>query len=238
MKKSNIFLIIAFSLAFCWILLISWFASSAINNYLHGKDPYFALTHSQYLESHKKIFPLPENELCVSGEGTAIMTIMPGKKLTVLANPKIWNCIYKDLKNGNSMISLKKLEEYNDTVIITIPGIPFLSLDNFSEVTVKGLNQKEFHLKCTRVHSFISENCKIKALSLDFPGKKDQQDICLDKTNQIDAILASVQGFGKIRFETAGFKNEISLSDSIKVEATYDLMKQLSIGSTSRVLHK
>jgi hypothetical protein len=239
MKKSNIFLVSAFCLAFCWTVLIGWLAASAINNYVHGKDPYFAHTHSQYLESKKKIFPLPLSELCISGEGTAIITILPGKELTVLSDPKIWNCVYTDLKNGKSMISFKKLKEYSDPVIITLPEVPSLSLDNFSEVTVKGLNQKEIHIHCIRVNSFISDSCKIGTLRLDFTRTRDQQDICIKKSNHIDNFIASVQGSGKLRMETAGqFKNQISLSDSIKVEATYNVMKRLSIGKESSVLNK
>ena len=239
MKKSNIFLVSAIFLAFIWIFLIGWFGASAINNYLQGKDPYFARTHQQYLESNKKSFPVPVSELCISGEGTAILTILPGNELTILAHPKTWNCIYKELKKGKSMISFKKLMEYNDPVTITLPEIPSLSLDNFSEVTIKGLNQKEIHLQCKRVHSFTSGNCTIGTLSLDFPGNKDQQDICIKKSNQIDTFIASVNGSGKIRLEAIGqLKNKIYLSDSVHVEATYDLMKKLYIGPESRVLNK
>jgi hypothetical protein len=239
MKKSNIFLVSAIFLAFCWTLLIGWFASSAINNYLQGKDPYFARSHRQYLESHKKIFSLPVGELCISGEGTAIITILPGKELSVLSDPKIWNCVYTDLKNGKSMISFKKLIEYNDPVTITLPEIPSIALDNFAGVTVKGLNQKEIHFQCKMVNSFTSTNCKISTLSLDFPRTRDLQDIRIDKSNQIDTLIASVRGSGKIRLETSGhFKNQISLSTSINVEATYDLIKTLSKGSESRVLNK
>jgi hypothetical protein len=239
MKKSNILLISAFVLAFFWTLLIGWFAASAINNYLQGKDPYFARTHSQYLESKKKSFPIPVNELCISGEGTAIITIVPGKELTILSEPRIWNYVYTDLKNGKSMISFKKLLEYNDPVTITIPEIPSFSLDNFSEVTMKGLNQKEIHIQCKRVLSFTSGSCKIGTLSLDFPRTRDQQDIYIDKSNQIDTLIASVRGSGRIRLETTGkLKNQLSLSDSIKVEASYDLMKKLSTGPESRVLNK
>ncbi len=240
MKKSNIFLVSAFCLAFCWTLLIGWFAASAINNYRQGKDPYFARSHHQYLESKKKSFPLPVRELCISGEGTMILTILPGKELSVLSHPRIWDCFYTDLKNGKSLISFKKLKgnEYNDPVTIILPEIPALSLDNFYEVTVNGLNLHEIHLQCTRVHSFISGGCKIATLSLDFPGIMDQQDICINKSNQVDTLIASVQGSGKIRLETIGSKNQISLSDSIYVEVTYDLMKKLSIGPECRVLNK
>jgi hypothetical protein len=239
MKKSNILLLSAIGLAFCWTLLIGWFASYAINNYLQGKDPYFAHTHSQYLESHKKIFPLPEGELCISSEGTAILTILPGKELCVLSSPKYYSCVYSDLKNGKSMISFKNRLGFNDPVTIMLPEIPSLSLDNFSEVTVKGLNQKEIHIHCIRVNSFISDSCKIGTLRLDFTRTRDQQDICIKKSNHIDNFIASVQGSGKLRMETAGqFKNQISLSDSIKVEATYNLMKKLAIRPESRVLNK
>ena len=228
MKKSNIFLVSAIFLAFIWTLLIGWFAATAINNYLQGKDPIFARTHRQYMESKKRTFPLPVSELCISGEGAAIITILPGKELAVLCEPQIWNCVYTDLKNGKSMISLKRQSEYNDPVTITLPEIPSLSLDNFSEVTVKGLNRKEIHFLCVQVGSFTFIRCEIGTLSLDFPRTRDLQDIRIDKSNQIDNFIVSVQGSGKIRLETVGqLKNQLSLSDSIKVEATYDLMKKI-----------
>ena len=228
MKKSNIILISAFFLAIFWTLLIGWFAASAINNYLKGKDPYFTRTHSQYMESKKKNFPVPVNELCISGEGTAIINIIPGKELTVLSEPRIWSCVYTDLGNGKSMITFKKLTEYDDPVTITIPGIPSLTLDNFSKVTLNGLNLKEIHFQCVQVSSFTSSKCKIGTLSFDFPRTRDQQDIYIDKSNQIDTLIASVRGSGRIRLETAGrLKNQLSVSDSIKVEATYDLLKKL-----------
>jgi len=228
MKKSNILLLSAFFLAFFWTLLIGWFAASAINNFLQGKDPYFARTHHQYMESKKRIFPLPVSELCISGDGATIITILPGKELAVLSEPRIWNCVYTDMKNGKSMISLTKQIEYNDPVTITLPEIPSLSLYNFSEVTIKGLEQKEIHFQCKQVNSFTFSSCKIATLSLDFPRTRDQQDINIDKSNQIDNFIASVQGSGKIRLETAGhLKNHLSLSDSIKIEASFDLMKRL-----------
>jgi hypothetical protein len=239
MKKSNIFLISALVLAIIWTLLIGWFAASAINKFLQGKDPVFARTHRQYLESKKKTFPIPARELRIIGEGTAIITILPGKELAILSEPRIWNYVYTDLENGKSMISFKKLTEYNDPVTITVPGIPSLSLDNFSVVTVKGLNLMEIHFQCVRVSSFTSSDCKIGTLSLDFPRTRDLQDIGIYKSCQIDTLTASVQGFGKIRLETAGqFNNQLTLSDSVKVEATYDIIKKLSVGPGSLVLNK
>jgi hypothetical protein len=228
MKKSNIFLVIAIFLAIIWTLLIGWFGASAINNSLKGKDPIFARSHRQYMESKKKCFPLPASELRISGDGATIITILPGKELAVLSEPRIMNCVYTDLKNGKSMISLTKLIEYNDPVTITLPEIPSLSLDHFSEVTIKGLDQKEIQFQCKQVNSFTFSGCKITTLSLDFPLTSDQQDIYIDKSNLIDNFIASVQGSGKIRLETAGqLKNQLSLSDSIKIEASFDLMKKL-----------
>jgi hypothetical protein len=227
MKKSNILLISAFFTAFAWTLLVGWFGASAINNYLQGKDPYFARSHTQYLESRKRSFPVPISELCISGDASAMITFKPGKELAVLCEPRIWNCVYTDLENGKSMISLTKQTEFNDPVTITLPWVPSLSLDNFSEVNIQGFNQEEFHLQCMRVGSFSSFSCKIGKLNLDFPRTNDLQDIYLDKSNQIDTLIASVRGSGRIRLETAGFKNQISVSDSIKIEATYDLMKRL-----------
>jgi len=238
MKKSNIVILGAFLMAICWSILIGWFAASAINNYQQGKDPYFARSHSQYLESKKKSFPVPVSELCISGDGVAILKIIQGKQLAILSDPRTWSCVQSNLKNGRSMISLKRLSEngYNEPVTLMLPGVPSLSLDNFSEVDLTGVNQENITITCTRVRSFSSNSCKIGTLSLDFPGKKDHQDIYINKSNQFNCFIASVQGFGKIGLETAGINNQISLSDSMKVEATYALIKKLYNGTEPHVL--
>ncbi|MCX6285491.1 MAG: hypothetical protein NTY96_00055 [Bacteroidetes bacterium] len=228
MKKSNILLVSAIGLAFCWTILIGWFAASAINNHIQNKDPYFARSHRQYLESNKKIFPLPVSELSISSEGTAIITILPGKELCVLSSPKYYSCVYSDLKNGKSMISFKSQTGFNDPVTIMLPEVPSLSLDNFSEVTVKGLNRMEIHINCIRVKSFILDSCKVGTLRLDFPRTRDLQNICINTSTLIKNLVANVQGSGKLKLETVGqLKNQLSLSDSIKLETTYDLMKKI-----------
>ena len=83
MKKSNILIISATLIAITWTVLIGWFAASAINNYLKGKDPHYARTYTQIMERYKKKFPAPASELFLSGEGTAFLNIMPGKELAV-----------------------------------------------------------------------------------------------------------------------------------------------------------
>ena len=138
------------------------------------------------------------------------------------------------------MIRLKKLNnyDYNEPVTILIPEIPSLSLNNISEVTIKRLEQKEIQIRGISISSFIADSCKIGAMSLDFPARKDQQHIRINKANQINTFTASVQGTGKILLETIGINNQMSLSDSIKVEATYDLIRRLSIRENPRVPNK
>jgi len=92
------------------------------------------------------------------------------------------------------------------------------------------LNCRQLNFQGNHVLSFTANNCKIGALRLDFPGKQDQQEIIISKSNQIDTLIASVRGFGNIRLETAGkLSNQISLSESMKLEASYDLMKKLTL---------
>jgi len=57
MKKSNIFLIGAFSLALCWSLLIGWFAASAINNYIQGKTLISPVRSISTWKAIKRAFP-------------------------------------------------------------------------------------------------------------------------------------------------------------------------------------
>ncbi len=228
MKKSNIILLTAICLAILWTILIGWFGSSAINNYLQGKDPFYMYSSRKYLEKHKQIFVAPVNELCISGEWPAVLTLIPGKELCVLANPKIWTCDYTDLKNGRSLISLKNLKDITDPVTIMIPRIPGFSIENFSEVKIQNLNLDSIRIQCKQVNSFSSGNCKIGTLNLDFPRSRDRLDVHIDNTNQLGTFLVSAKGTGKLRLETAGnLKNQVSLSDSVKIEATYELMKKL-----------
>lgn len=229
MKKSNILLISAIILAFFWTLLIGWFASYAINNYLQGKDPYFARTHRQYMESSKKTFPPPLSELSVTGEGTVILTILPGKELCILSDSRFCKVVYSDLKNGKALISFTRMVDFCVPVTITLPGIPVLFLDGFSSVTLAGLDPKEITIHCTRINSFVADSCRIGMLWLDFPRTRDQQDIRINKSNFFENFFATVRGSGNLKLETAGLKNRISLSDSIKVEANYDLIRKLAL---------
>jgi hypothetical protein len=211
-------------------MFIGFMAASTIRNYMKGKDFYFTTSQHQYLEKNKKVFPMPSRELVISGDGNTIITILPGRKLTVLSSPRMWDCVFTKLEAGKSLIRFQKLNNYgyNEPVTIFIPEIPALSLNNLSEVVVKRLEQKDLRIQCIRINSFVSDSCRIIAINLDFPGKKDQQDIYINKSNQFNCFIASVQGFGKIRLESVGLiKNQISLSDSIHIEATYDLMKKL-----------
>ena len=230
MKKSNILIASASGLAICWILLIGWFAASAINNYRQGKDPVFARSHSQYLESKKKTFPVPVKELIISGSGDEILTIVAGKEFSVLAHPRVWNCTYTDLKNGKGMIQFKKQMDYDEPITIRLPEIPSVSIDHVKSVSIALFTCHTLRLKCTRVGSFNTMNCKLRSLNIDFPGKNDRQEILIADCNQIDTLVASVRGSGNLRLEMTGkYKNQLSLSESIKLEAKSEILKKLAL---------
>ena len=233
MKKSNILLASASVLAIIWILLIGWFASAAIINYSQGKEPIYAHTHSQYLQVHKKSFNIPLKELFISGDINMNITFKPGKELTVLSDPRKWDCVYSDLHNGKSMISFKNRYDhsYNDPVIIMIPEIPLLSIDNFGYVLINGMVRKQMQLKGTHLLGFCADSCKLSTLNLDFPLNNDHSEIRINKSNHVDTLIMSILGSGKIKLETIGTKNKFSLSDYVDVDATYGFMKELHLES-------
>ena len=230
MKKSNILITCASGLAFCWILLIGWFAASAINNYRQGKDPVFARSHSQYMESRKKTFPVPVKELIISGAGDEDLTIVAGQEFSFLAHPRVWDCTYTDMKNGKGMIRFTRLRDDKEPITIRLPEIPSVSIDNTSTVSIELVIHRSLRLKCTRVGYLSIMNCKLRTLDIDFPGKNDQQKIFIAECNQIDTLVASVRGFGNLRLEMIGkYKNQLSLSESIKLEATTEIFKKLAL---------
>jgi len=229
MKKSNIILIFAFGVAFIWTVLIGLFAASAINNDIQGKESFFARSHTRYLDVHKRTFPMPANELLISGDGKISFTILPGKELTVLSNPKEWNCEYIILKNGQSLMRFKLLNEYDDKVVITLPVIPIVTIDNCSQVTIDNLNQKSIKYICKQVVSLTAVRCITEKLNLDFPGKNDFNQIMIDHSNFFDTLVASIKGFGTLHLQTAGIQNQLFLSNSINVEATSDILRKLNL---------
>lgn len=230
MKKSNIFITGASTLAFFWIILIGWFAASAINNYRQGKDPVFARTRSQYLESRRKTFPVPGKELIISGMGDEDLTIVAGSEFSFLAHPRVWDCNYTDLKNGKGIIRFTRLRDDKASITIRLPEIPSVSIDNISTVSIELVTHRSLRLKCTRVGHFSTMNCKLKTLDLDFPGKNDHQEIFIAECNQIDTLLASVRGSGNLRLEMTGkYKNQVSISESIKLLATSEIFKKLAV---------
>jgi hypothetical protein len=230
MKKSNIYMIGASTLALCWIILIGWFAASAINNYRQGKDPVFAHTLRQYLESRKKTFPVPVKELLISGSGDEYLTIAAGKEFSFLAHPRVWDCTYTDMKNGKGIIRFTRLRDDKEPITIRIPEIPSVSIDNIKTVSIELLTHRSLRLKCTRVGYLSTMNCKLRTLNLDFPGKNDHQEIFIAECNQIDTLVASVRGYGNLRLEMTGkYKNQLSLSESIKLEATTEIFRRLAL---------
>jgi hypothetical protein len=207
MKKSNILIACASGLALCSILLIGWFAATAINNYRQGKDPFFARSYSQYEE----------------------MTITAGKEFSFLAFPRVWDCTYTDLKNGKGIIRFIRLSDYKVPITLRLPEIPSVSIDNISNVNIELLTHRSLRLKCTRIAHLSLMNCKLRTLDIDFPGKMDHQEIFIANCNQIDTLVASVRGSGNLRLEMAGnYKNQVTISDSIKLLATSEIFKKLA----------
>jgi hypothetical protein len=240
MKKSSISVTIAVLLALSWSVVLGMLTASTLKNYMNGKGCSFVRSETELIESKKKTFPSPVNELFISGEGTANLRIVPGKEMAVLAYPGTWTFKYADLKNGKAIIRLTKLKgDGYFPITVRLPGIPLISLNDLSSCTIDGFRFSGMHLEGNRVRSFIAGDCRLGSLSLDFPGKNDLQGIIILKSNQIDTLVASVKGVGNFRLETAGTrKNQISLSESIKLEASMDLMKKLAIEPESRVLNK
>jgi hypothetical protein len=230
MKKSNVLITVASAFAFCWILLIGWFAASAINCHIHGKDSVFAHTRSQFLESRKKTFPAPARELIISGTGNETLTIVAGSELSVLAHPRVWDCSYSDLKNGKGVIRFRKLTDYDEPVTLRIPGIPLVTMNHVRSAEVIHFTGYAPHFQCTRVGHFDVMNCKIRSLNIDFPGKSDPQEIVLASCNQIDTLVVSVRGYGNLRLEMTGrYDNQLFLSDAIRLEAKPELLKKVTI---------
>lgn len=228
MKKSHIFIIAALTLACFWVIIIGVFAAKSVNNYREGKDPRYAHTQSQYLESHKMKFPVPAKELILTGDGDTWLNIRSGNLLTIETDPRMWKILFTDHKDGRSEIRFKKLNDYNDPVTVIIPAIPSVSVNNFTSIVLERLEQKEMKLSFTRVLYLVMDSCKVSDLNLSFPWTAEIQDIFIKKNNRVDSLEISVPGPGKIRLETTGWLlNRISLSDAVKVEATSEVIKEL-----------
>lgn len=228
MKKSNIIIISAILIGLIWSILIGWFASAAIINHLNGKDPYYARSFRKIMESHKKTFITPSEELFLSGEGDANVNIEPGKELTVIYNSYVWEVSYTAQKGGIGIIRFKKLRNFDSEIIVTFPNVSRLSLYNFLGVKLSNLNVKKIDIQGNRISNFTADSCKAGSLTLNFPGYIDHQDICIKQSNKIDTLIASIFGTGHFKLETTGIsKNQISLQNSIKLEATSDQLKKI-----------
>ena len=232
MKKSTIFLLIAIGIATCWSLILGFMTASTLNNYQKGKGSSFAKSDKELIESKKKTFPAPVHILYISGEGTANLIFHQGKELTILAHPKAWAFDYTKLKNGDAILRITKLQNVGDINDITIilPGIQSISFDDFVSVTLDGFYGSKLGIQGSRFLSFNITKCKIGFLKLNFPKQKDQQQFLISYSNQIDTLIADVKGWGNFRLEMAGkLSNQISLSESMKLEASNYLTKILAL---------
>ncbi len=233
MKKSNIVLSVAATIALVWTILICWFCAASINRYRDGKELIFARSYKQYLESQSKTFPAPSNELIISGDGTTPVEITQGKELSVIANNKVLTYTCSDLKDGKSKISFISLYDhkyYYEGAQIKLPEIKIVSIDNCAEVRINGFNSKDLYIICGRVQTFSIDNCRIGCLNLDISQNQPDAEIRIKQNNQIDTLLACIQGSYKLNLDTIGkIKNQIRVSDSVQIITRGSMYKQLSV---------
>jgi hypothetical protein len=230
MKKSNLILVIAFSLTFIWTIILGLLGSSVIQDNKIGKESSFAVSHQKHAVLDIPGSSIPVNGLSVTGEGSVLLSITRGKELSLECRRAFWDYIKTSNRNGKILICINRLPSQGEQINITIPEISSVSIDSVFQVYIKGLSQKALHIRCSNVAAFSADSCKIGSFSLDLPGKNKQHDVNISGTNFVDSLSASIDGYGFLRLGIIGkFKNQIRLSDRIEIRTSADLMKQLSI---------
>ena len=234
MKKSNLIIIIAFPITIIWTLLLGWFGSSAINTIRAGKNSPFAVSELQKYAHQLPKGSSPVKELQISGDRTAVVTIIKGNEFSVNYNKSFRHYIRTNFKSGKFLLQIDSLPFRGDYIEIVVPDIPLISASNLFELNVKCLNQKVACFQCSRVTTLHIDSCSFETLKVDFPGNSDRHGIWIGKTNIIGSLFASINGYGCLELGTIGKdKNSLSLSDSIEVRSKFDLFKRLSRESVS-----
>jgi hypothetical protein len=228
MKKSNLIIIIAFPVTIIWTLLLGWFGSSAINTIRAGKNSPYAVSELQKYAHQLPTGSTLVKELQISGDRTAIVTIIKGKEFLVNYNKSFRHYIRTNFNCGKFLIQIDSLPFRGDYIEIVVPDIPLISASNLFELNVKGLNQRIACFNCFKVATLRIDSCNFETLKVEFPGNFERYGIWISKTNRIDSLDVSINGYGCLGLGAIGkYKNSLRLSDSIEIRSKFDLFKLL-----------
>jgi hypothetical protein len=233
MKKSNIILLGVISLMIAWSAVFQWMAAIAISDHAAGRLSSIAMnTRSAMIRSKLIWQQLPVfSSIEIRGKGLIGLTLVQGKDCSIQMDPILRGQMKSHMEYDKLVMELPGFSDTREGVyLITCPNLKMIILDNTTNTYIRNFKQPSLHLSVNNVYPLSIMHCTLNDFNLSSLDDLHSQYIALDSSNFINQLTLSIAGKGTLKLGTAGkLKTSIQLSDSIDIQASSRIMKQISL---------
>ena len=233
MKKSNIILMGVVGLMIAWSAVFQWIAAIAISDHAAIRLSSFAMNTRSVMIRSKLIWQqLPVfSSIEIRGKGLIGLTLVQGKDCSIQMDPILRNQMKSHMEYDKLVMELTGFSDTREGVyLITCPNLKMIILDNTRNTYIRNFKKPSLHLSVNNVYPLSIIHCRLNDLTLSCLDDLHSQYIVLDSGNFINHMTLSVAGKGTLKLGTAGMlSTSMQLSDSIDIQASSRIMKQISL---------
>ena len=220
-------------LMIAWSAVFQWIAAIAISDHAAGRLSSYAMNTRSVMIRSKLIWQqLPVfSSIEIRGKGLIGLTLVQGKDCSIQMDPILRNQMKSHMEYDKLVMELTGFSDTREGVyLITCPNLKMIILDNTRNTYIRNFKQPSLHLSVNNVYPLSIIHCRLNDLTLSCLDDLHSQYIVLDSGNFINHMTLSVAGKGTLKLGTAGMlSTSMQLSDSIDIQASSRIMKQISL---------
>jgi hypothetical protein len=232
MKRSNLFLLLVIGLMILWSAVFQWMSAIAISDHAAGRLSNFAIhTRSEIIRSKLIWQQLPHfSSIEIRGKGLIGLTLVQGKDCSIQMDPILGSQMKSHMEYDKLVMELPGFSDTRQGVYtITCPNLKTIILDHTTNTYIRNFKQPSLHIITRDVYPLSVTQCSLNDLTLSSMDDPPSKYIAIDSVNVINRLTLSIAGKGTLILGTAGVMNtSLHLSDSIDIQASSRIMKQLS----------
>ena len=237
MKKSNIILTIVIGLMIAWSAVFQWISAIAISDHAAGRLSHLAENNHSVIIRNKAIWQqLPVfSSIEIRGKGLIGLTLVQGRDCSIQLDPILRNKMKSHMEYDKLVLELPGFSDHLEGVyLITAPNLKTIILDHTTNTYIRNFDQTSLHIITSDVYPLTITHCRLNDFTLSSQDELHTKYIGIDSSNVINYLKLSVAGKGTLTLGTAGVINtSLHLSDSIDIQASSRIMKQISFSGKS-----
>lgn len=233
MKKSNIILIITAIAAAVWLVAFQWMAASVVVSFGKGKPSRFSVYQpNRHFMPEITTLNLPSfSDIEVRGTGKIEVTIERGATFAIRMDTMLASHVKSRMKYDKLVLDLSGFsEEAAGGYTITTPVLTNVILNHTGTTLIQGFSEAAITVAAHDVFPLTFKQCRLGLLTIASPDETMTQYLEIDQTNTLDRLAISLKGTGTLKLGAIGkLQNTISISDSIDIQASSRILKQLNL---------